>query len=99
MAEPKAAVQDLRKHDFQAWRHHPVSKVVQRFLADRADALWADLKERFKVGTLRLVDETEFRGRLNEIDDYLTFEWGAIEAFYGIEPKAETENSEVGIEI
>ena len=68
--------------------------MVQRFLEDRSEALWADLRARFQSGGLRLTEETEFRGRLNEIEDFLGLDWPSVTAFYGI-----AEENTLGTEI
>ncbi len=93
--DPRPALLDLSGREFAAWRHHPVSKVVWRFLEDRKDELWSNLKARFQSGALNLSEETEFRGRLNEIDDFLSLDWESVEAFYGIETRRNDDGATV----
>lgn len=84
VADPRAALQDLSRHEWASWRHHPVTKAVQQYLRDRRETLWAELRERFKAGSLTLQDEREFRGRLLESEDFEQLEWDWVLSFYSL---------------
>lgn len=96
---PKLALLDLSDREFRAWRHHPVTALVRRFLVDRQEALWADLRQRFKVGSLQDREAQEFRGRMNEIEEFLELQIEDLDGFYGVERKengTEVSESESG---
>lgn len=75
-----------------------MSKVVFQFLRDRASAVERELLDRWRNGQLRLSDESEFRGRLLEIDDFLGLDPESVDAFYGVERESEeSSGAEVSI--
>ena len=81
----RASVADLRAGEFQAWRHHPVSKVVLAYLADYRDSLARDAFSAFLAGGMTAMQESEARGRYLFADDVVRLEWGSVLRFYGME--------------
>jgi hypothetical protein len=69
--------------DYNLWRHHPVSKIFLKYLSDYADALEREGLERWRAGTIRLVDEQEMRGRVLTIREMSELQFEAISVFYG----------------
>ena len=85
----RLAVLGLSAAEFQMWRHHPVSKVILRFLERYRRASQELLLRGWQTGSLRLVDEQEARGRWLAIEDILNLEWESIRAFYDADTPAE----------
>lgn len=79
------ALPELTEQQFQQWRHHPVSRMVLRFLADRSQALEVVAVQRLKAGTLDGPLQGELRGRMLELDDCAGIQLPAIREFYGVE--------------
>ena len=86
------ALRDLSQREFLQWRHHPVSKVVLAFLADRAKQLTDSTVEGW-LHSGKLVDDKalEARGRILELADLVALDWPSLQFFYGIEPPEQTE--------
>jgi hypothetical protein len=94
----QASLLDLSEREFLQWRHHPVSKVVLAFLADRQKQLISAAVEGW-LQSGKLVDEKalEARGRVLELVDLVGLDWPSLEAFYGIEhPEQQEKESDDG---
>ncbi len=73
---------DIKDSDFNAWKHHPVSKMVFKYMKDYRESLIKKVVEDWQKGTLPLATEHRAAGRLDLIDDILNLEFSSIEAFY-----------------
>ena len=65
----------LTKDDLEAWRAHPVTEVVHRYLRDYADAIRDDWRE-----GENWTDEARFR--VQNLEDLAELDLESIETFY-----------------
>jgi hypothetical protein len=73
--------------DFQAWRHHPLTRAFLRFLADYRDDCYRRAFTAFLAGGLAEVEDSEMlRGRYALADELLGLDWAAVCGWYGFEP-------------
>lgn len=77
-----ALLRDLSQQAFQAWRHHPVSRLVLLYLADYRDRLDLLALEAFRGGALVALQEGEMRGRVLTLDELVRLEWPSVCEFY-----------------
>lgn len=75
----------LTESDFQVWKHHPVSKVYLKYLADYRTMLLRDLLERWEAGALTLETEKEIRGRTLTLAELVDLQFASIKKFYQTE--------------
>lgn len=80
-------MQQISKADYQAWRHHPVTKEFLQYLRDYRSSLHNELLERWEAGTLvgDSLIEQEIRGRSLILKEIGELEFEAMEQFYGSE--------------
>ena len=81
----------IREQDFQIWKHHPVTKVYQRFLLDYE----RQMAEK-QIAVLRTVTQTPdaftlgtFNGQINAVAMVTALEFSDLVAFYGTEEEQE----------
>lgn len=74
--------------DFQAWRHHPLTRVVLRFLRDYRDDCYVKAFDAFLAGGLTGIQEGELRGRYAACDEIVELDWQSLCAWYGYQPEA-----------
>ena len=84
LKDRQARLADLSAADFQAWRHHPVSQAVLRFLADYRDEIECRVLEQWRSGALKLADEHEARGRAAIAAEMADITLPVLWGFYGI---------------
>lgn len=72
----------LSSEDYALWRHHPVSKVFLQFMSDYANTLEREALDRWRSGTLKLIDEQEMRGRVLTLRELTELPLEAVKAFY-----------------
>ena len=82
-------LRDLRAADLAAWRHHPVSRLVLRFLEDYRDHLLREAIGAWFAGNLTAMQEAEGRGRALMTDELVALSFADIQKFYGVMPEAE----------
>jgi hypothetical protein len=82
---------DLTEAEFNAWKHHPVSKLVRRFLKDRERQV-----AEHQIATLRGCTTSpdpyvlgQFNGHINALQELAELEFAHIVAFYPDEEEAE----------
>ena len=90
MSEPITA-KDITPAQFAAWRQHPVTAVMFQFMRDYATLIEKKMIHDWRVGHVKLSDETEARGRVLAFSEITTLEWKSVQAFYDIEPEPEEE--------
>ena len=83
----------IREADFQSWKHHPVSKVFLRYLADYRDTL---RKHQLAVienspDPIAPKAEGEYAGRVRTLDELANIEFSHLVQFY---PEEEEEPDE-----
>lgn len=91
-------LEGIAEGDFQVWKHHPVSKVFLRYLADYRMALLRDVLERWEAGALTLDTEKEIRGRTITLAELTELQFASIQKFY-IEEENEGEVTQVNPEL
>lgn len=79
-------LKDLRVSDFQAWRHHPVSRVVLRFLEDYRDERLREAIDAWMAGGLTALQEGEGRGRALLANELAVLSFEDVLRFYGVVP-------------
>jgi hypothetical protein len=84
----------ISEGDFNAWKHHPVSKVYLRYLGDYRSMLLRELLGRWEAGKLELETEKEIRGRVMTLADLVELRFESIQKFY-----AEEENETTATQI
>ena len=72
----------LTDADFNVWKHHPVSKVYLKYLADYRTMLLRDLLARWESGALVLDTEKEIRGRTMTLAELGELQFASIQKFY-----------------
>ena len=80
-------LRDLATSQFQAWRHHPVSRAVLQFLEDYRDSLRLAALDAFEGGELTAMQEHEARGRMLMCAEIVGLHWENVLLFYGIVPE------------
>ena len=82
---------DIGEQDFLVWKHHPVTKVVFRYLID----LERQLCEK-QIAEMRLVDKTPdpfrlgmFQGRINTVGELAAIEFEHLMNFYPMDEPEE----------
>jgi len=68
--------------DYALWRHHPVTKVFLQYVNDFALVLEREAIDRWRAGSLRLIDEQEMRGRVVTLRELAELPFEAISMFY-----------------
>lgn len=84
---------DLQAVEFQAWRHHPVSKVVLQYIEDYNDAVYRTAFDAFVGGSLTGLMESEMRGRFLAWRDVSELRFESLLEFYGVSVEAPKEQS------
>lgn len=72
----------VTESDYQLWRHHPITKIYLQFIADFGATLEREAMERWRVGSLKLVDEQEIRGRVVACTEMAELSFESIRSFY-----------------
>jgi hypothetical protein len=90
--EVLSRLKELTPQQWAQWRHHPVSKVFLRYLADYRRALLADMLAAWESGTITLSNEHDKRGRASVCAEMGDLSLESVMSFYGMESEMETEN-------
>lgn len=73
----------MTRDDFNEWKHHPVSKVFFKFLADKRQHLLAFSTEEWLSGSRNFADGNQtVRGQIIELGEIADLRFEAVEAFY-----------------
>ena len=76
-------VRGFDPRDYLAWRHHPMSRAVFRYLTDFREALIRDHQQRWLSNAdLPGNGESEARFRAQVIEEVITLQPGDITVFY-----------------
>lgn len=78
----------ISSDEYNLWRHHPVSKIFLKYVEDFASILEREALERWRSGSLKLVDEQEMRGRVLTLREIVDLPFEAINQFYQKEEEA-----------
>lgn len=78
-------INGISEADFQIWKHHPVSKIYLRYLADYRAMLLKELLAQWENGVLVLDTEKEIRGRTLTLADLVDLQFASIQKFYQTE--------------
>ena len=91
---PPEALEQIRRvleipaQDWQAWRHHPVSKVFLQYLRDKRVADEHEIVGRWLGSTLLLMHEQEAKGRNLAMREIENLRLDEVRTFYNLEPLA-----------
>ena len=85
MEAARGLVAEFQAADWQAWRHHPVTRVLLRYLQDRRDQLYWQVFDRFVAGTFDGGLDREERGAFLAFEELMHLEWAGLCFWYGIE--------------
>ena len=88
-------VKGLTERDFQAWRHHPVTKVYLRFLSDFRDAVIIETNNKWLGGDLKPDDAEGNRAQALMLAEMVELAFGDIADFYE-GPDQEENESDAG---
>lgn len=80
----------IAESDYQEWKHHPVSKVFLKYLADYREALLKTHVMEWEAGKLDEVRDLEMRGRVLTLADLTELQFASIEHFY-VTPEEEAD--------
>lgn len=83
-----AEIAGISDSDFNVWKHHPVSRVYLRYLADYRAMLLRELIGQWEAGVLILDTEKEIRGRVMTLADLVELRFESIQKFYEEENEA-----------
>jgi hypothetical protein len=90
-----ADINGITEADFQVWKHHPVSKIYLRYLADFRAMLLKELLGQWENGKLTLDTEKEIRGRTLTLADLTELQFASIQKFYQTEEDDEGTTAQV----
>jgi hypothetical protein len=97
---PAVTIHGIVAADFDSWKHHPVTRVWLRFLADYAAEL-----ERLQVAEMRTADapvsdfrQGEFKGRIGTVAEMAEPAFESIVQFYPQPDDADAASAGVGIQ-
>lgn len=77
-----SVVNDISDSEFSQWRHHPVTRIVLRLLADQADLYKLEALAAFMAGNLTALQEHETRGRVMQANEMVQLQRNEILGFY-----------------
>lgn len=77
-------VAEISHLEWQAWRHHPVSQVLLRYLEDYRAALERDFLAAWLQGSTNAAAEGERRGRILACMDIEQLTVASVKGFYGL---------------
>lgn len=81
--KPKVVhVNGITEADFNAWKHHPVTKALHVFLEGYAEALKRDHVERWLDGAVTPEEQTLARGRILAATELRTLGFQDMAEFY-----------------
>lgn len=83
-------IEGVGEGDFQNWKHHPVTKVFMRYLADYRAAVTQRVVGQWEAGALKLTDEQEARGRSLVLMEMQDLRFDHMVTFYGLTNEDET---------
>lgn len=92
MSEPNPKLLGITVADYQAWRHHPATKLLLQYMADFKAVLEREAVQRWKQGSITLSDEHEMRARILTLAELGELPFEAIESFY--QPESEQRAAE-----
>lgn len=72
----------ISEADFQAWRHHEVTKLMMQYLKDFCFALERDHLLRWKAGETEDRLEYEAAGRTKTLEELANLEFSHVALFY-----------------
>jgi hypothetical protein len=73
----------ISKEDYQAWKHHEVSKIVLKFLADKQEYLKQAALDSWVSGSQSFADCNQtVRGQIIELNEIIELPFEAMQAFY-----------------
>lgn len=87
-AQQPLRLNGIVESDYQAWRHHPVTRLLLQYIADYRDVLVRETITRWEGGGLVLADEHEMRARVMILKELGELPWSAIQEFYQMENDA-----------
>ena len=73
---------DATAEDFNLWRHHPVTALVLRYLADYREALIVAHVAAWQAGNIDPTRDGEIRGRVISCGELAELKLDAIAQFY-----------------
>lgn len=84
MAElpPVPTVQGITQADYQAWRHHPCSKMFLQYLRDWRHSVLRSLLAQWEADQVTLALDTEVKGRVKTLGELSVLPFEAIYEFY-----------------
>jgi hypothetical protein len=91
--EPKSKppeVGGIREAEFQLWKHHPVTKVVMKYLDDYRGAMTRQIVQAWEAGALKLTDDLEGRGRSVMLREVTSMDFDVLATFYGVEQESDS---------
>jgi len=78
-------VNGIAKSDYQSWRHHPVSRVILRYLKDKREFIERAALDQWIGGSIELAESKAMRGQIIELFELENMQFEALEAFYAVE--------------
>ena len=85
--EPAYELNGIQESDFQRWKHHPVSKVLFRYLMDFATTLrdrqMAEIEH--SDDPMEPKKQGEYAGRIRTLRELATIEFSHLVEFYPVE--------------
>ena len=91
MSDDGFELNGIRDADFQSWKHHPVTKVFLRYVADYRDALRRDQIEKIENAEEPMPPKAqgEYKGRIRTLEELAGIEFGHLVDFYPLEEQEE----------
>src|SRR5690348_4215602 len=90
MTDKPLTVKGLTELDYNSWKHHPVTKIVNQFIADKKNFIERTALEQWiNGGRDPDTDLKTLRGQIIELTELHEMPFMALEVFYG--PDSEKE--------
>ena len=77
-------LKELEESDFQSWKRHPISQLLFKFMADRAEDWMETAINKWQAGTMTLAEDHEFRHKIMMCQELNNLRLDDIKNFYGM---------------
>lgn len=74
-------IEDIAEQDFNAWKHHPVTKLFLRYTKDKREFIEKTAIQTWKT-TGGIINET-MRGQVIELEEIESIDFIVLQMFYG----------------
>ena len=80
-------LEELTEQEYQAWKRHPVSELLFKFLADKSADYRQGFMDRWEADSIDPKEEAEFKHRIRICEELAVLKLSDIKTFYGKQGK------------